>query len=306
MKKIIRLTESQLINVVKRVINEQLQVDAGDKRPEYITRRFDTGIIFTTNNFPKFKFVGFDAKPVQVVNKNINPVKQTDSVCEIVVTDNTSQLINYLKSILGFSLGTKLKRVDNKSLGEQFNIINTKFRKMENEFLGKIGFVGDSESTSDKDAWINENIPNFTKDKRNLFLSELKNYIKLIRDYSSELNNQGIIGFPTFPLPIDFKTFTDTIVIHYELQIQGKKDLKIDEVKNIFLDNLGKQYYIYISNQLKQGADVVTIPNVNEFMNLFPPLKSQYDKLPSTSKEVVLKYITIFIKTSLPKELRYV
>jgi len=306
MKKIIRLTESQLINVVKRVINEQLEVDAGDERPEYITRRFDTSIIFTTNNFPKFKFVGFDSKPVQVVNKNINPVKQTDSVCEIVVTDNTSQLINYLKSILGFSLGTKLKRVDNKSLGEQFNIINTKFRKMENEFLGKIGFVGDSESTSDKDAWINENIPNFTKDKRNLFLSELKNYIKLIRDYSSELNNQGIIGFPTFPLPIDFKTFTDTIVIHYELQIQGKKDLKIDEVKNIFLDNLGKQYYIYISNQLKQGADVVTIPNVNEFMNLFPPLKSQYDKLPSTSKEVVLKYITIFIKTSLPKELRYV
>lgn len=306
MKKIIKITERQLEKLVKGVINEQLTKFPGDSLPGYITKGFDTGIIFTNNNFPKFKFVGFDSKPVQVVNTSPKPQKQTESVCEIVVTDNTSELVNYLKGILGFSLGSKLKRVDNKSLGDQFNIINTKFRKMENEFLGKIGFAGDSENTNDKNAWIDENIPNLTKEQRNLFLNELKNYIKSIRNYSKELIDQGVIGFPTFPLPTSFKTLTDTVVIHYQLQIQGKKDLKVDETKDIFLDNLGKQYYIYMSDQLKQGVDVVTIPNVNEFINLFPSLKTQYDKLPSTSKKLILKNITIFLKTSLPKELRYV
>jgi hypothetical protein len=306
MKKIIKITERQLEKLVKGVINEQLTKFPGDSRSGYITKGFDTGIIFTNNNFPKFKFVGFDSKPVQVVNTSPNPQKQTESVCEIVVTDNTSELVNYLKGILGFSLGSRLKRVDNKSLGDEFNIINTKFRKMENEFLSKIGFAGDSENTNDKNTWVDENIPNLTKEQRNLFLNELKNYIKLIRNYSKELIDQGVIGFPTFPLPTSFKTLTDTVVIHYQLQIPGHNTTPLNDAVNVFLDSLGKQYFIYLTEQLKQGADTVTIPNVNQLMNLFPSLLSQYNKLPTSSQKVTLKKITVFLKTSLPKELRYV
>ena len=318
MKKIIRLTENDLLKIVKRVIKEQT-IEPIQGKGQYITRQFNTGIIPTKTNFLSFDFVGFKSKPVQVeISPNTTPKPQTNSVCEIVLTDISSDLISYLKTIIGYPLGGVLSKSDGTKLNsDEFSIVTTKLRQLQSTFLTNIGYMGDPERSNDVFRWIDTDVVDPNIVNRDLLLNQLKIYLTAIRKYSDDLkngkalgNNQylpKIEGFPTFPLPPNFRQITDVVNFQYQLEIPGTDNSQTSKSEIMFIESIGKLYYKYLKDELVkvQGNTKITIPNINEFINNNPTMLPFYQKLQNQGKNLNIVNFVIFIKTAGSKDNRF-
>ena len=318
MKKIIRLTENDLLKIIKRVIKEQTVLSIQGKS-QYITRQFNTEIIPTKTNFLKFKFEGFKDKPTQVENSPDTPPRvQTNSVCEIVLTDISSDLISYLKSIIGYPLGGILLKSDGTKLNsDEFSIVSKKLRDLQSTFLRSIGFVGDSESNTDVFNWIDTDVVDPSIVDRNLLLNQLNIYLTSVRKYSDDLkngkalgNNQylpKINGFPTFPFPPNFKQTTDLVNFQYQLEIPGIDNPQSHKSEILFVETIGRLYYKYLKDELLKVKDDtnIIIPNINEFISNNPTMLPMYQKLQNQGKNLNIVKFAIFIKTAGPKSERF-
>jgi hypothetical protein len=314
MKRIIKLTESDLYRIVKRVIKEQ--TTPTDNIGKFLKNEIPYSFrgLFPIRPDVQNAVITFDntldEQPKSQVTKQPINVAGIENGVHFFIKDESEALKSYLNSILTMNLnslagkltlnGKPLEQgrpVDEPNSGPTFYSISNEFNRLIGTLSNSLR-IGDN-SIANVSNFV-DSIPSMNRQQLNMVLTDVENFRKGFETFKSNLTKKGIQGLDLgqFSKVEKFGQayFGDKMQVYLVLQVDDTWDDQLDAKYVQYRDMIGQQYIEFVKNGIKQNN--IFMPSLQTLFRVNPRIKNEMikggvelNKLnPEISKLVVIVY----------------
>jgi hypothetical protein len=283
MKKIIRLTENDLIKLVKRVIKEQTQNIRKENRlliGDFETPTWVGKVVWKDLRVRIDKRLG---KPNVQRGQGFNIPELPNGVNVLISSQQiTSSLTNYLNTILGLSLSQMKGKLKYSKGGVDFNSINTQYiNSVLSPLLDGLG-VPPEPTQNDIDRFLQRRLPEIISQNPGSLLELLNKHKINVSKFTQNIEKQGVTGFDMGTssyknLKMSDVAFNDTLSLILEISIENRGATSENDFKTI-LNNVYTSYSQYIENTWRGDSNVINIPSLEGLLEVDPRLASKINE----------------------------
>jgi hypothetical protein len=283
MKKIIRLTENDLIKLVKRVIKEQTQNIRKENRlliGDFETPTWVGKVVWKDLRVRIDKRLG---KPNVQRGQGFNIPELPNGVNVLISSQQiTSSLTNYLNTILGLSLSQMKGKLKYSKGGADFNSINTQYiNSVLSPLLDGLG-VPPEPTQNDIDRFLQRRLPEIISQNPGSLLELLNKHKINVSKFTQNIEKQGVTGFDMGTssyknLKMSDVAFNDTLSLILEISIENRGATSENDFKTI-LNNVYTSYSQYIENTWRGDSNVINIPSLEGLLEVDPRLASKINE----------------------------
>lgn len=293
MKKIIRLTENDLVKLVKKVIKEQ-KLGGESQGGETKVNSCETQLVEVADNVSRITIQIDSNIKLPIIGKLSAPTETNTAKDGIIIgiRNASEKLSSFLGSVLGGlnlqRMSSNIKNQDGTPLdSNQLNTVMAPLTKIRDGFISKYSehFQGDSPTSDEINRFINVVINNFTPEELNILIKniqalkiELENYV------NSQFDSNGFtIKLPTVGnINLNRVNFNEKVYIMAWIGLKGSGDSGITNQWRPILYNLicnALNRYITSGNLRDNG--VITIPSIQYLASIDSKLETALRKMAS-------------------------
>jgi hypothetical protein len=289
MKKIIRLTENDLVRLVKKVIKEQNlggEVQGGETK----VNDCNTQYVIVADNVSNITIEVDSNIKLPIIGKLKAP-SQTNSAKNGVIVgliDTSEKLSSFLYNVLGAlsiqRMGSNITK-DGKTLeSNELNTVMTPLIKIRNGFIFKYSdhFQGDTPTGNEIERFIQSIISSFTPQALNILI---KNVQTLKRELDTYVTTQGKSGYKV-NLPnvsnstLDKVNFNEKIYVKAWIGLRGSGNTGItDRWRPILYKSICDALNQYINSGNLRDNGIITIPSIQFLATINPNLEENLRKM---------------------------
>jgi hypothetical protein len=291
MKKIIRLTENDLVRLVKKVIKEQ-KLGGESQGSDTKINDCDTNQVVVADSVNNITIEVDSNIKLPIIGKLQAP-SQTNSAKNgviIGIRDTSEKLSSFLRNVLGALSLQRMKpniTKDNNTLeSDELNTVMTPLAKIRDGFINKYSshFQGGTPTGDEIERFIEAIINSFTPQALNTLI---KNVQTLKRELDTYVTTQGKSGYKV-KLPnvlnssstLDKVNFNEKIYVKAWIGLRGSGNTGItDKWRPILYKNICDALNQYITSGNLRDNGVITIPSIQYLATINSSLADNLRKM---------------------------
>jgi hypothetical protein len=286
MKKIIRLTENDLVRLVKKVIKEQKlggEIMSGTSN-KLMVRDCDTSTITVVDSVNSITIEVDSNIKLPIMGKLRAPseTNSTENGVMVGIIDNSEKLSSYLRNVLGsLSLQIMADRIkdtktDEKPDPNKLNEIVTGLVAIRNRFTNNYSdsFQNDSPTSAEIDRFITMVLSRFDSVQLNTLIQNIQKVQSELDDYVKKLAKDFRIDLPTSSNEkLDKVKFNEKIKIMTWINMSSGDPTTTKEQRNAVYQNICSVLNQYLNSGNASQNGVVTIPSIQYLATMYPNLE---------------------------------
>lgn len=279
MKKIIRLTENDLIKLVKRVIFEQEKPIAYGPTVLQLYCEGGKGLV-TPDTMTTLKIEIDKNTNLKYNGKKPGPLKEGyGDGLTIAIKDNSQVLKDYLMVSLGLSFGTIIRNVrkrDGLPLDpEEKREFNTRFNTLRDKFRSNFPGLPAEPTTDDINHIIEDDLPKYNVEQINRLIKNIQNFkSEIVKFVENELKLGNNVSFPSVDnVSLNNLKLNEKVFVSADFSIDKNRIGKTEEEnRKKLLDALCSTFKKFINSGGITQNGIVTIPSIEYLITINPQL----------------------------------
>jgi hypothetical protein len=290
MKKIIRLTENDLVRLVKKVIKEQNlggEVQGGETK----VNDCNTQYVIVADNVSNITIEVDSNIKLPIIGKLKAPSQTNDAKNGIIIgiRDTSEKLSSFLNNVLGGlniqRMAPNIKDKNGENLdSNQLNNVVAPLTKIRNGFILKYSdhFQGDTPTNDEIGRFINAVISNFTPQALNILIKNIQTLKLELEKYVNDQSKNGYtIKLPSVSnLNLDKVKFNEKIYVKAWIGLRGQGNIGItDRWRPILYKSICDALNQYINSGNLRDNGIITIPSIQFLATINPNLEENLRKM---------------------------